>query len=59
MLYAQSKPIEELIEDLRKEFKMDMLQFTMNVSMFLSGNHNRKKTSGTYLQVDRGKATSN
>lgn len=43
MIYAQSKSIEELIEDLRKEFQMDLLQFQMNVSMFLAGNHNRKK----------------
>lgn len=43
MIHAQSQSLESLIEELRKEFQMDMLQFQMNVSMFLAGNHNRKR----------------
>jgi len=43
-LYVQQHAsIEALIEDLRKEFQMDLLQFQMNVSMFLAGNHNKRR----------------
>lgn len=42
MNYIQM-PIEELIEEIRKEFTDNLLLFQGRVSMFLAGDHNKRR----------------